>query len=159
SIERLRGRLKVHVLRTQRGGMPAIGGDDAGARALAQTEIDVASRLWGQCGIHFGPASAQDVFVHDPPPGYLPAGGCDAGCPATGGEVRFSVSGRRIRVPTRAGQTPVEVASAVARALGAAGIDASVSPNPATLGAPFGTADVIARRADGSFAELKPDGT
>jgi len=159
SIERLRGRLKIHVLRTQRGGMPAIGGDDAGARALAQAEIDVASRLWGQCGIHFGPLSSQDISVVDPPPAYLLAVGCDTGLPASGGELRFSAAGRRIRVATRAGQAPIEVASAVARALAAAGIGASVSPNPATQGAPFGTADVLARRSDGSLAELGPDGT
>jgi hypothetical protein len=159
AIERFRGKLRVHVLRTQRGGMPAIGGDDAGARALAQAEIDVASRLWGQCGVHFGPPSAQDISVNDPPPTYLLAVGCEIGLPASGGELRFSAMGRRVRVPTRAGQTPVEVASAAARALASIGVNASVSPNPATLGAPFGTADVIARRPDGSLAELKPDGS
>jgi len=158
-IERWRGKLRVHVLRTQRGGMPAIGGDDAGARALAQAEVDVASRLWGQCGVHFGPPSAQDISVNDPPPTYLLAVGCEIGLPASGGELRFSAMGRRVRVPTRAGQTPVEVAYAVSRALAAVGVTASVSPNPATLGGPFGTADVIARRPDGSLAELKPDGS
>jgi hypothetical protein len=158
-IERLRGHLRVHVFRTTRGGMPAIGGDDAGARALARNEVDVASLLWGQCGIHFGPPASLEVAVHDPPPVYLLAVGCDAGIPASGGELRFSVAGRRVRVPTRAGQTPVEVASAVVRALAAAGVSASVSPNPTTLGAPFGTADVIVRRADGALAELHADGT
>jgi hypothetical protein len=157
-IERLRGTLRVHVLRTARGGMPAIGGDDAGARALARAEIDVASRLWGQCGIHFGPPGAQDIAVRDPPPVYLLAIGCNLGLPASGGELRFSVAGRRVRVPTRAGQTPAEVAGAVARALAALGVSASVSPNPPTEGAPFSTADVLVRRADGALAELKPDG-
>jgi hypothetical protein len=158
-IDRLRGRLRLHVFRTARGGMPAIGGDDAGARALARNEIDVASRLWGQCGIHFGAPNAQDIAVHDPPPVYLLAVGCDAGMPASGGELRFAVGGRHVRVATHAGQTPVEVAEAVARTLVGSGIMASVSPNPATLGAPFGTADVIVRRADGGLAELRADGT
>jgi hypothetical protein len=158
-IERLRGHLRVHVFRTTRGGMPAIGGDDAGARALARKEVETASLLWGQCGIHFGPPATQEIAVHDPPPVYLLAVGCDAGLPASGGELRFSVGGRHVRVPTRAGQTPVEVAGAVVRALGAAGVSASVSPNPTTLGAPFGTADVIVRRADGALAELHADAT
>ncbi|HTQ06401.1 MAG TPA: hypothetical protein VMI54_21225, partial [Polyangiaceae bacterium] len=158
-IERFRARLRLHVFRTARGGMPAIGGDDAGARALARNEIDVASRLWGQCGIHFGDASTQEILVHDPPPVYMLAVGCEVGLPASGGEIRFSVAGRRVRVPTRAGQTPVEVASAVTRALGSLGVTASVSPNPATLGAPYGTADVIVRRSDGALAELHEDGT
>ena len=157
-IERLRGHLRVHVFRTARGGMPAIGGDEAGARALARNEVEVASLLWGQCGIHFGPPSGQEIAVHDPPPVYLLAVGCDAGMPASGGELRFSVAGRRVRVATRAGQRPVEVASAVVRALAAAGVSASVSPNPTTLGAPFGTADVIVRRPDGALAELHADG-
>ena len=158
AIERLRGSLRVHVLRTARGGMPAIGGDDAGARALARAEIDVASRLWGQCGIHFGPPSPEDIAVRDPPPVYLLAVGCDLGLPASGGELRFSVGGRRVRVPTRAGQTPVEVAGNVVRALAGIGVNASLSPNPATEAAPLGTADVLVRRADGALGELKPDG-
>jgi len=159
SIERLRGKIRMHVFRTTRGGMPAIGGDDAGARALGRSEIDVASRLWGQCGIHFGSPSTQDIAIHDPPPVYLLAVGCEVGLPASGGELRFSVGGRRVRVATRAGQTPAEVAGAVARALSSQGVTASVSPNPATQGAPLGTADVIVRRSDGSLAELRPDGT
>jgi hypothetical protein len=158
-IDRLRGRLRLHVFRTARGGMPAIGGDDAGARALARSEIEVASLLWGQCGIHFGAPAVQEIAVHDPPPVYLLAVGCDMGMPASGGELRFSVSGRHFRIPTHAGQAPVEVATATARALVAAGVPASVSPNPATLGAPFGTADVIVRRPDGGLAELHADGT
>jgi len=158
-IERLRGRLRVHVLRTARGGMPAIGGDDAGARALAKNEIDVASRLWGQCGIHFGSPGADAIAVHDPPPVYLLAVGCEMGLPASGGELRFTASGKRVVVPTRAGQTPAEVAGAVVRTLAGVGLSASASPNPPTDGAPFGTADVIVRRADGSLAELKTDGT
>jgi hypothetical protein len=159
SIERLRGRLRVHVLRTARGGMPAIGGDDAGARALAKNEIDVASRLWGQCGIHFGSPGAEDIAVHDPPPVYLLAVGCEMGLPASGGELRFSVAGKRFNVPTHPGQTPAEVAGAVVRTLASTGLTASMSPNPPTDGAPLGTADVIVRRADGSLAELKADGT
>jgi hypothetical protein len=157
-IERLRGKLRMHVLRSARGGMPAIGGDDAGARALARAEIDVASRLWGQCGIHFGAPTPEDIAIHDPPPVYLLAVGCESGLPASGGEIRFSVAGRRVRVATRAGQSPAEVAGAVVRALAAMGIAASVSPNPVTQGAPFGTADVLVRRGD-SLAELRADGT
>jgi hypothetical protein len=158
-IERLRGKLRLHVLRSARGGMPAIGGDDAGARALARAEIDVASRLWGQCGIHFGTPGLEEIAIHDPPPVHLLAIGCESGLPASGGEIRFSVAGRRVRVATSAGQSPAEVAGAVVRALAGMGVAASVSPNPATQGTPFGTADVLVRRGDGSLAELRADGT
>jgi hypothetical protein len=47
----------------------------------------------------------------------------------------------------------------VVRALAGMGVAASVSPNPATQGTPFGTADVLVRRGDGSLAELRADGT
>ncbi len=158
-IERLRGKLRLHVLRSARGGMPAIGGDDAGARALARAEIDVASRLWGQCGIHFGAPAHEEIAIHDPPPVYMLAVGCESGLPASGGELRFSVGGRRVRVATSAGQSPAEVAGATVRTLAGMGVAASVSPNPATQGTPFGSADVLVRRGDGSLAELRADGT
>jgi hypothetical protein len=158
AIERLRGRVRMHVLRGSRGGMPAIGGDDAGARALAQLEIDVASGLWGQCGIHFGPPAGLDVAVRDPPPAHLLAVGCEIGMPATGGEIRFVSAGHRIRVPTLAGRSPVDVARAVARALETQGLVATVSVNARTGPSALRTADVIVRRADGTPSEITADG-
>ena len=157
-IERLRARLRMHVLRGSRGGMPAIGGDDAGARELARQEVDNASGLWGQCGIHFGVGTDIEVFVRDPPPPYLLAVGCELGLPASGGEIRLLAGGRRVRLTTRAGQTPADVAVQLARALSLAGLEASVSPNPLTGPSALRTADVLARRPDGTLAELRPDG-
>jgi hypothetical protein len=157
-IERLRARLRMHVLRSSRGGMPAIGGDDAGARELARQEVDSASGLWGQCGIHFGVGSEIPVFVRDPPPPYLLAVGCELGMPASGGEVRLLAGGRRVRLTTRAGQSPADVAAELARALTSAGLVATVSPNPLTGPSARRTVDVLVRRADGSLAELRADG-
>jgi hypothetical protein len=158
AIERLRARVRMHVLRSSRGGMPAIGGDDAGARELARQEVDSASGLWGQCGIHFGIGAEIPVFVRDPPPPYLLAVGCELGLPASGGEVRFLAGGRRVRLTTRAGQAPAEVAMQLARALTAAGFSASVSPNPLTGPSAQRTVDVLVRRTDGSLADLRVDG-
>jgi hypothetical protein len=157
-IDRLRARVRMHVLRSSRAGMPAIGGDDAGARELARQEVDGASGLWGQCGIHFGVGAEIPVFVRDPPPPYLLAVGCELGMPASGGEVRFLAGGRRVRLTTRAGQAPAEVATQLARALTAAGFSASVSPNPLTGPSAQRTVDVLVRRADGSLADLHVDG-
>jgi hypothetical protein len=157
-IERLRARVRMHVLRSSRGGMPAIGGDDAGARELARQEVDSASGLWGQCGIHFGLGADIPVFVRDPPPAYLLAVGCELGMPASGGEVRLLAGGRRVRLTTRAGQAPAEVAAQLARALTAAGFAPSVSPNPLTGPSALRTVDVLVRRPDGSLAELRVDG-
>jgi hypothetical protein len=157
-IERLRARLRMHVLRGSRGGMPAVGGDDGGARALARLEVDVASGLWGQCGIHFGAATNLDVVVRDPPPPHLLAVGCEIGMPATGGEIRFVTGGHRIRVATAPGSSPVDVARAVARAVEAHGLVAVVSVNARTGPSALRTADVLVRRADGSPGEIAPDG-
>jgi hypothetical protein len=157
-IERLRARVRVHVVRGSKGGMPAIGGDDGGARTLARLEIDVASGLWGQCGVHFGPPASLDVAVREPPPPHLVAIGCEIGMPASGGEIRFVTAGHRIRVPTVPGRSPVEVARDVARAVEALGLSATVSVNAKTGPSALRTADVLVRRADGSPSEVAPDG-
>jgi hypothetical protein len=158
AIERLRARLRMHVLRGSKGGMPAIGGDDGGARALGRLEVDVASGLWGQCGIHFGPPGSLDIAVRDPPPPHLLAVGCEIGMPASGGEIRFVTAGHRIRVATEPGRSPVEVARAVARAVEAQGLAAMVSVNAKTGPSALRTADVLVRRADGTPGEILPDG-
>jgi hypothetical protein len=147
------------VLRNSVGGMPALGGDDVGAVALARAEVDVASGLWGQCGIHFGDPKQTEVFVRDPPPPHLLAIGCDVGLPATGGEVRFRLGGRRVAVTTQKGATPTEVAVEVVRAVEAVGFVAGVSPNPATSLSARPVADVLVRAPDGSLATIQPDGT
>jgi hypothetical protein len=157
-IERLRARIRVHVIRGSRGGMPAIGGDDNGARSLARLEVDAASGLWGQCGIHFGAPSALDVAVRDPPPAHLLAVGCEIGMPASGGEIRFTTAGHRLRVPTEPGRSPVEVALAIARAVGVHGVSATVSVNAKTGPSALRTADVLIRRADGTPGEILVDG-
>jgi hypothetical protein len=157
-IGRLRGKVNFHIMRLAPGGMPAIGGDDGGALGMARDELDTASGLWGQCGIHFGNPSEQPMAVHDPPPPFLLAVGCDLGLPASGGEIRFSVEGRRVRVPTTARQLPVEVAERVAKALTTLGFSATPSVNARVGPAAFPTVDVLVRRRDGSLATLKPDG-
>ncbi len=158
-IGRLRGHVRMHVMRLAPGGMPAIGGDESGALALAREEIDIASGLWGQCGIHFGGAGDQWIALHDPPPPHLLAIGCDLGLPASGGELRFAVDGRRVKVAAAAGQAPVMVAERVARALVALGFTADVSVNARVAPAALPTVDVLVRHRDGSPAALRPDGS
>jgi hypothetical protein len=158
-IDRLRGKVSFHIMRLAPGGMPAIGGDDGGALGMARDELDTASGLWGQCGIHFGNPSEQPMAVHDPPPPHLLAIGCDLGLPASGGEIRFAVEGRRVRVGTSARQSPIEVAERVAKALAGLGFSATPSVNARVAPAAFPTVDVLVRKRDGSLATLKPDGS
>jgi hypothetical protein len=143
--DRYRARLRFHVVRASPGGAAAVGGSDAGAATVVRTEARTAGLLWGQCGIHFGPDAEQSVEVVDPPPRYLIAVGCDVGLPASGGVVAFAVGGKRFHVATRAGDPPIVVAHAVARALAAAGFVGTVSPNSRIQPGALRTADVLVR--------------
>lgn len=158
-VDRFRARLRIHVLRASSGGLPAVGGDDEGAREVVWGEVRTASMLWGQCGIHFGPERDVSVDVVDPPPRYLLAIGCEVGLPASGGELRFSIGKSTVRVVTHSGEAPVEIAHDAARALQTAGFRATVSPNARVAQGAFRTADVLVRKADGSLVDLTPVGS
>lgn len=155
-LERYRGRLRVRLVRLARGGSPPIGGDDAGALAVARDEVRTASALWGQCGIHFGRDEELDVALVDPPEAHLIAVGCDLGLPASGGQIAFTAGKQPIRVTTRAGQTPTEVASAIVSAVRRAGLTPILSPNPRISPGALRTVDVLVRRAAGGMVALAP---
>jgi hypothetical protein len=154
AFERFSAKLRVHVLRASAAGQSAVGGDEHGAVTVARGEARTASMLWGQCGIHFGRDEQLRVDVVDPPGPYLLAVGCEVGLPASGGSIAFAAEGKPIRVATRAGDTPIAVAHAVARAVEAAGLRAVVSPNSRISFGAGRTADVLVRRADGGLAAL-----
>lgn len=158
-LGRFRARLRVHVVRAAPGGRPAVGWNDEGALDVVRGEVRTASMLWGQCGIHFGPDRDLAIDVVDPPPRYLLSVGCEVGLPASGGELRFSAGKTTIKVVTHAGQSPVEVAHEVAVALKGAGLRATLSPNARVAQGALRTADVLARKADGSLADLAPAGS
>ena len=155
-LERFRGRIRLRLVRLVPGGAPPVGGDERGGLALAREEIQMASALWGQCGIHFGYGDDIDVKVVDPPPPHLLAVGCDLGVPASGGEIAFRMGNRAVRVPTAAGQTPTAVANAVAMAVQKAGLRATVSANARIAPGALRTVDVLIRRPDGALATITP---
>ncbi|HEX4336058.1 MAG TPA: hypothetical protein VH062_09110 [Polyangiaceae bacterium] len=154
AFERFSAKLRVHVLRATPAGQTAVGGDERGAALVAGHEARMASLLWGQCGIHFGREEKLRVEVVDPPGPYLLAVGCEVGLPASGGLIAFSADGKPVHVPTRAGDSPVAIAHAVARAVDAVGLHASVSPNSRISFGAGRTADVIVRHADGTLGAL-----
>ena len=156
-LGRYRARLRVRILKLGNGGTPAVGGSDSGAIALATEEVHTASGLWGQCGIHFGYGRELDIAVVEPPPPHLLAVGCDLGLPASGGEVRVRAAGKRVRVATKGGQSPTEVAGALAGALRAAGLTAVVSANVRIAPGALRTVDVLVRGPDGGYVDLKAD--
>lgn len=145
-IDRLRARLKVHVLRATPGGTPSVGLDDARALALVRSEVSTASLLWGQCGVHFGPIKELSVRVVDPPPAYLLAVGCGMALPASGGEVRFRVGARSMKVAVRRGETPHAVAERIAQQLRSAGLPAIISQNARIEPAALASVDVLLKR-------------
>jgi hypothetical protein len=154
SIERLRARLRVRLVRLAAHGPPPLGGDDAEAIEAARAEVERANTLWGGCGVSFGPAAELDVRVVDPPPPHLIAVGCDHGFPASGGAIHVRVDGRDVKVPIVAGTRPSAAARAVAASVSAAGFTATVSDNPAIGAGAFGSADVLVRRKGGALATL-----
>ena len=154
AVGRLKGRLRFHVVRMSRGGDVPVGGNEAGALEVIRQEVRIASALWGQCGIVFGTDSVADVRVVDPPASHLLAVGCDVGLPASGGVVEFEAGGRNVRVVTRAGQSPLDVAREIARQVERQGLRAVVSPNPRVTRAALRTADVLVRGPEDAPAVL-----
>lgn len=116
----LQASLRVFVLRSRPGGEPAIGGDEAGARARMEQELGVAAGLWGQCGISLGRPERTTFKVVDPPRGQLLALGCGLGQPAAGGRIRLQRGNKRIEVVTHPGESPASAAGRLALALGGA---------------------------------------
>jgi len=154
-IERLGVKLRVRVLRVAPGGAPSIGGDSASALSFARHEVQSASKLWAQCGIDLqGPAGA-DVQLVDPPPIALIAIGCDSGLPASGGQVSLRVQGKRVRVPTHAGESSMVVAQRLARALERLGYEPRLSPNPRIASGATGAVDVLVRAAGGRLVAIE----
>ncbi len=154
-IARLRGKLRIVIVRYRPKGAPPFGTDDDGARTLARRQLGLANAMWGQCGINFGEENDADIRLVDPPPTYLLALGCDAGLPSSGGEIRVKIDGRDVRAELKPRMTPRAAARAVARAIETAGFVARVSENARIEPGADRTADVLVRRRDGQFVSIE----
>ncbi len=153
---RLRGRLKVILVRAVAHGPPPFGTDDGAALALARAEVDRANAMWAACGISFGPIRDLDIEVVDPPRPHLLAIGCDHGLPASGGALRFRADGRELSVKIAKGMRPDAAARLVAGAVRNAGLVAHVSDNVVMSAGAFGTSDVLVRHPNGTLALVEP---
>ncbi len=151
-IGRYRLAIRPIVMRLSPGGAPSVGGTDAGAIAGLRQELAVASGIWGQCGISFGPLSQMDVKVVNPPPPYLVALGDDVGLPASGGEVRLRVEGKPLSFSTKKGWSTRQAALELARVAEKAGLKAAISENARISSGAAPSVDVALRRADGQLA-------
>lgn len=118
---RYRVKLRARILRTYPGGPPAVGNDELEALSIVLDEVELASRMWGQCGVHLGPRDEIDIEVVDPPKLAHLTVGCAHSLSASGGQVDLLVNGRRVVVRTRPGQVPQAVAGRLAAAIRGAG--------------------------------------
>lgn len=150
-----RARVRVHVLRER--GVPAIGGDDEGARAVMRDQLALANAVFAPCHVDLGSAGAVEVRVVDAPPPTLLAIADGDGLPALGGEIRFRIDDRSFRVVIPAGSSPEQTAERVALALRRARFAARVVVEPRNRNAAGPSASVHVRDATGGFVTLAPD--
>ncbi|HEY3665999.1 MAG TPA: hypothetical protein VGL19_08370, partial [Polyangiaceae bacterium] len=156
-LERLSLKLRVRILRVNAGGAPAIGEDTSSALALARAEVQAAGKLWAQCGVDLSGPLGPDVQVVDPPPIQLIAVGCEAGLPASGGQISMRAEGHRVRVASHAGEPPVVVAERLARSLRGLGLRAELRLNQRTSAGASAAVDVLVRGGHSSPPVLAAD--
>lgn len=144
--------IRVHVLRVD--GRPVVGGNDAGALAIARQQVEIANEVWGQCLLYFELA---ELRIEDPPTSAVLSIADGDGLPAAGGLIRFRADGQPVTVRTEPGESPLEVAERVRRALSERGFDAQVHRIPRTEYGAGPAADVVVRSPAGR-ATLSQDG-
>jgi hypothetical protein len=128
--------------------LPALGATASEALQLARAEVDAASLIWGQCGVHFGPGKDAFVELVDPPQQQLLSVGCNQGLPGSGGEIRLRVGKKPFRLATAFGDTPVVVAARLAQILESAGFSVALSRNPRIESGALETLDLVVRLGD-----------
>jgi hypothetical protein len=143
AFERLRARLRVRLVRNTVGGAPPLGASDDDARSLVQGELLRAARLWGQCGIDFGPSSALELALVDPPQVASLSVGCDLGLPASGGDIVLMAGGVVIRDKTRSAESPQEVSSRLTLLLEGAGLSVQRFDNPRSHAGAGSSVDLV----------------
>lgn len=151
---RYRVRLRATVVRTFKGGPPAVGDDDEEARAIVQGEIASASRMWGQCGISLGRAGEVEVKVVDPPTISMITVGCGRGLPASGGTIRFAAGNRAIFLRTHEGESPSLVAVRLAAAIRQAGLSVKLLSNTRAGDAALPSYDLVLTDGHGQPSNL-----
>lgn len=156
AISRLRGRLRVTIVRDTEGGSVPFGANEADAIELARRQVAWTNALWGQCGVSFGAPEEAIIRVIDPPPPHLLAVGCDLGLPATGGEARFRIEGRDLHAKLAPGMSPRAAARVIANTIESAGFVARLSENVRIAPGAYPTVDLLVRRRDGRLARIEP---
>src|SRR5262249_38705926 len=148
---------RVIMVRATAHGAPPMGGDGAGAIAVAQAEVARANAAWGACGVSFGAPQDLAVTIVDPPKPFLLALGCDHGLPARGGTGRVRADGRELKVLLAKGMLPAAAARVVAAAAeNTLGLTAVVSDNSVIGPGAYGSSDVLLRHPGGTLAEIEP---
>jgi hypothetical protein len=153
---RFKLRLRTRLVNMQAGGPPPVGSDTIEAVKIVSDELDAASHLWGQCGVVLGPRGEWDIQVVDPPQLTLLEVGCQGALLASGGVVAFELGKKQLRLEVRAGQSPREVARALAAKIEQMGLRTRVFRNAQVSHAALPSYDVLIYDRAGRPAPLRP---
>lgn len=149
------GRVQIvgHILRTERGGMPAIGGHDDGALEVLNNELRESAGVWAQCGLELDFSSR----VVDPPEQSLIAVGCEDARSSAGGSLALSLDGKPLRVSWPASQTPLQVANKIREEILLRGYQVQLSRNPKASFSALPSADLVVRHPkSGALVAIEP---
>ncbi len=160
---RYRMNIIARLVNMQAGGPPPVGESVEEALRLVREELDLASRLWGQCGIVLGPPEEWDIKVVDPPEIALVEVGCRGGLRASGGTVSLLLKppqgpSQKVVVRSHPGQSPLEVARALHRALLTRGFSAELWRNAQVVTAALPSFDLLIKDRQGRAVSLAPTG-
>ncbi len=153
---RYRVQVRARILRTYPGGPPAVGGTDQEAIRIVKAELQVAARMWGQCGITLGGTEQLDIQVVDPPNISWLTIGCSRGVRASGGYIQLLADGKRVTVKTYPGQSPESVAGRLGESLSSVGLRYEIYRNAEIRSQAMPSFDLVVRDRKGAAVSLVP---
>ena len=158
--------IRARLVNMQAGGPPPVGVDEEEAIRIVADEMEVASRVWGQCGIVLGPREEWDVQVVDPPQVTLLEIGCGGAVRASGGSIGLTLGRKRLTLKTHQGETPLLVARRLRQAVEKLGFVGRLYRNAQVVHAALSSYDLMiadtrgdAVRLDGAASPLSSDPT
>lgn len=140
---RYKMRIAARLVNMQAGGPPPVGADAQEAIRIVQDELDVASRVWGQCGMVLGPREQWDIKIVDPPNITLLEVGCHGAQRASGGMLQLKLDNKTLVLNTVAGEAPRQVTLRLGQMLQNAGYVTAIYRNAQVRQAALPTYDIV----------------
>ncbi len=147
--------LRMVVLADPASGRPVVGGDEPGAKRVAQFQLSVLNEILAPCFIGVGAPETVEIVVEPAPGPCLLTVAEELGLPSGGGEIRLQVDNRRLGPWwIDRGLTPAQTAARLATYLVEEGLKAEVTINPKKPALAHATANVLVRAGNGGLARL-----